>query len=249
MVLLLAAVALLAGCRTVPQTDGDQSQPSDPKPLLPYIQSNADSDKPQPIDGAHLLPLREGSWIYQIVAGENDGENFTQRIEKADDDTEAPWRRHVGDSQIEHLRVEEDGSIVMPAIEDLEHNVITRFDPALPVMLAHQPPGETHTTESSLTVVNRDNPDQTVNTGQSTLEWTHDADRRIDVPAGEYDVRRVRVTYKANFPAASIESVTIVYYAVEVGPVASHYEENGSALIVPWSKQRTIILESVAKKD
>jgi len=213
-----------------------------PEHLAPYAAGPATAPTPmQP--GVIYSPLREGAWTYQHVDPKHKGETITQVLRRAEGDNRANWRRADGASgQLRHLAGQGDGNVYMLAIEDDGRGVHTIFAEPVPVMLTTMQPNVPITKTCDVKAVKASEPAKTMDTGTCTVTLTHIADQRLNLPAGAFDAKLVKLELKTSMKYVSIESESLLYYAAGVGMVAEDYVENGRAVIILWHKQRTLVL-------
>lgn len=233
-ILMLAAVAA-AGCNA-PLAE-------DPGPTALGEHLVGPARQPAPIaDGAALSPLREGTWTYRFIDAEKAGQTARLRLEKVDD-PEAPWRRHAPDyQQVRHLSADGEGGLRLHVVVDIGRDAITRFEPALPVLLTDLKPNEPVTNTAQTTVTRHTNPDRQLATGESSMTLTLDGEQKVKTPAGTFDTKRIKIEYTADLSFAKVNSVTWAYYAKGIGIVAEHHDEQTVVVMFPKHRERTIVL-------
>jgi hypothetical protein len=243
--LCLATAGLLIGCSQNKVDDpmtGPVGHVPTPEHLQPYALGPATAPTPMK-PGAVYSPLREGTWTYQHVGTKQNGETIEQRLSRAAGNPQEGWRRYDGSSnQIRHLDGEGDGNVTMLAVEDLDKNVITQFAKAIPVMLTTMRPNTPITVSCDAAAISRKNPNRTMDSGTCTVTLTHIADQRLKLPAGTFDVKLIKLELNNDMKYVDVQSVSLLYYAENIGMVAEDYIENGRAIVVPWKKQRTLVI-------
>jgi hypothetical protein len=232
--LVLVGLLIAAGCQMKPP-EGVLTI----DPMGPYVAGAPMPPSPIPSE-ARLAILEPGIDRFRIVAGKGEGETRAQTLTRVED-ASAPWRLDNGAGQVQHLKRTGDGSLVMTAIEDQQHNVITRFETPLPVMPAVPPPGEPISVTTPIEVYRRDQLDEPMATGESTLTLTYEADQRLRWAGRDLFARRFRVDYEGSFGVATVQSMSVLFYVDKLGLLAEHYREQGNAFLVPWSKQYTMV--------
>lgn len=245
--LCLLTAGLLIGCsqnKADTQMAGPPGHVPTPEHLQPYALGPATAPTPMKPDAIYS-PLRQGTWTYQHVDAKHKGDTVEQRLSRADDNSQTAWQRYDGSSnQIRHLAGQGDGNVTMLAVEDLDKNVITRFAQAIPVMLTTMKPNEPITVSCNAEAVSRKNPDRQMDAGTCTVTLTHIADQRLKLPAGTFNVKLIKLELNNDMKYVDVQSVSLLYYAENIGMVAEDYIENGRAVIVPWKKQRTLVITS-----
>lgn len=248
LLVLFAVAVSTVGCQshqtdaTVHPAAAADGTIATPAHLQPYAIAPATAPTPmQP--GVIYSPLREGTWTYRHVDPKQAGNEIEQRLVRAEDDPDARWRRYDGSSnQMRHLDGEGDGNVVMLAVDDLNKGVLTRFHNAIPVMLTTIKPNEPITASCEVSAVSAKNPDKTIDQGTCTVTLTHIADQKLTLPAGEFDTKLVRLDLNTDMKYVDINSISLLYYAPNVGMVAEDYIEDGRAVIIPWHKERTLVI-------
>lgn len=173
--------------------------------------------------------------------GESDG-GVVVRIERVRGETSFPYRLYTPNDRIEHLGFDEDGAILAGAVEDLEHEALTRYDPPLPMLPAGIEPGEPMTSRADLTVLDRSNPDRQKDRGSCERTITYEADQSVITPAGRFDCLRIRSEYEADLTLATVTQTSVAWYAPRVGMVAERYREQVKAFIINTDKQWRMLL-------
>jgi hypothetical protein len=190
---------------------------------------------------ATLYPLKDHNIKLMITAGDDVGEVVSIDVTKAPGDDDFPYRRALPDQRIEHLGYAADGSIVVGAVEDLSHNVITTFDPPMPLVPVNLRPNEPQTFKSKMKIVSRKNPEQVTDTGEASKTITHDADQVVITPVGRFKAFRVHATYTAVLKTARVQTTEDSWYNPTLGLVADRDSETVTALILQWTHKKTMI--------
>ncbi|MDP7348968.1 MAG: hypothetical protein QF735_12070, partial [Phycisphaeraceae bacterium] len=198
MFVLGGLTAVVTAC-SGPQLDSDLLE-AHVEPLRP----------PTPIAQTdRLFRLQVGTVHYAIVDGDEAEQIAELRIEQQDD----AWVRHAPGGRITHLTVDAAGNIIVTAVEDLDHDVITRYDPPLMLMPAALEPNKPIIIESSMTIVDRDDPARQVDEGTCRQLFVHDGDQVVMAPAGRFDCHRIRMKYRAKLRFAEVTTQTVRHYA------------------------------------
>ena len=174
--------------------------------------------------------------------GEDGDASRSLRLERVADDPKYPYRLHTANGRIEHIGLGKEGSLIVGAVEDLEHEALTRYDPALPLIPADLKQDEPMTSKAKLTVLDRNNPDQERDSGSCEQTITYEADQRVITPAGQFDCLRLRTEYKAELTLATVNQTSRDWYAPRVGLVAKEHEERVRAFILNIDEQWRILL-------
>ncbi len=212
-----------------------------PPRVLPLEHADRATVPDRPFKAAALLPLREGQWSYTVIAGKGDGKTERVRVEKRPD-ADAPWRIHRPGGRIDHVRVDETEGVVVVATEDLEHDVITVYEPAIPLLPKKAKPGETIRIETKLTVRPRDDRQRVTQRGTGTLKLTYDAKQVLHTELGDIPCQRLRLEWTADLTTADVERRTWRYYAPKTGLAAFKTREKVRALLFQWETNQTLLL-------
>ena len=185
-----------------------------------------------------LLRLQVGTVHYAILDDDQTDQIAELRLEQRDDG----WVRHAPGGRITHLTTDDVGNIIVPAVEDLDHDVITRYDPPLLLMPAVLEPNTPIIIESSMTIVDRDDPARQVDEGTCRQMFVHDGDLVVIAPAGRFDCHRIRMKYRAKLRFADVTTQTVRHYAPDVGLIAEQTTEHVKAVIVSWTRRQKMML-------
>jgi len=220
-------------------TFGCQIQPVAVDPAAyGFDEPTAPTQLPEP---QALYPLEVGDAKFIATEGKQAGEVVAIETTRAKGDEDFPFRRRLPRQRIEHVGVAADGSIIVGAVEDLSHHVITHFNPPMPLVPTGLKPDEPQTFESEMKIVSRDNPDRVTDTGTAKKTITYDADQRINRPEGDLQAHRIRSTYTATLKTAHVQMTTDSWYTPRAGLVAERESETVKALILQWTNKHTMI--------
>lgn len=237
LTLPLLLAALLAGCG-MPRID----EPA-PEALQPYV-GDAPREATAIADDAVLSPIEPWRWQYERVDDEKPGASVTTWIEFVDD-PRAPIRRHVDPTeQVRHLTQPNPGWVALAGVTDHDRQVVTIFADPLPVMRTDLVPGEPKTAQSRVTVHPAGDMDSTLQEGTARMTIVHEADQVMQVPAGRFNTRRIRLTFESEMTFAKVRSVSIIHYAEGVGIVAEKTEKKIRAPFYNRDERMAIVLTS-----
>lgn len=212
-----------------------------PEVLAPYAVDAPREGRPIAND-AVLSPIKAWQWAYERVDEKDPGQSVTTWIEFVDDER-APIRRHVDPSrQVRHLTEPKPGWVALAGVTDHNQEVVTIFEKPLPVMRTDLVPGEPITSASPVTVHPIGDMDSTVQKGTAKMTIVHEADQVMQVPAGRFNTRRIRLTFESEMTFAKVRSVSVIHYVEGLGIVAEKTEKKIRAPFYNRDEEMAIVL-------
>jgi hypothetical protein len=197
-----------------------------------------------PIDAAPLaaadMPLREGTWVYQIVAGDDEGQtqnNVVTHLQR--DQSGASWKVSAGSNDVVFVQVGDDESLSIVSEQDSDQGVITRFSPAEPILTTGMNPGDTRNVTIAVKVYDLSSPDEVSHSGSLDLAYSYLGAYKVTVPAGSYDAALLRWVYDGSVGPASVDDTQYRFIAKDVGIVASIEKKKISALLLYHDNSNT----------
>jgi hypothetical protein len=196
------------------------------------------------VDAAPLapadIPLRQGTWTYQVVAGKKQGQTESDVVTKLDrDQSGASWKVQTGSNDTAFIQAGPDGNIAILSEQDTDQGVITRFSPAEPILTNGMNPGDSQNVTIAVNVYDLSNPQEVSHTGSLNLEFTYLGAYQVTVPAGSYDAALLRWVYDGSVGPASVEDTQYRFIAKDVGIVASIEKKRISALLLYHDNSNT----------
>ena len=195
----------------------------------------------RPIEStSRLMPLCQGTWIYQIT--NKGGEKKRQRdliMKLSHDGSRGSWKRIVGKRTIEYLDVRDDGNILLVSEIDLNEDVITSYTPPISIMINGMKPGEKRRTETRVAVYDLRHPSIKKYTGTLTVTHTYTGAHEVSVPAGKFHALLIKSLYRGKVGPAAVQDTGYVFYAENTGVVASIERMHVSAFL--FYDKRTVI--------
>ena len=171
---------------------------------------------------AGLMPLREGKWTYQITAGNREGTQQTASISRTHRKNEPIlWHRTIKGDYTEFFSVQSNGAVNLASEMDLKQGVITHYDPMFPVMFDGMGPGDKSQVETEIKVYDLHDPAFLKYSGHLTVTHTYVGAYEVTVPAGKYSARLIKSSYVGKVGPAHVVDGSYVFYAENVGMVAS----------------------------
>lgn len=180
-----------------------------------------------------FAPLESGTWTYRIVGGEEAGKSEQHVITPADGDASgADWKYAIPGKGSLLIEQTDDGSLLFLSQEDTEQEVISRYDPPEPGLLAGLAPGDSKEVSIDVKVSELSDPDDAAHEGKLDVTYSNLGAYRVTTPAGSYDAALVRWTYQGKVGPAKVDDTQYRFFADQVGMLASVDKLDISALLV-----------------
>jgi hypothetical protein len=191
----------------------------------------------EPVTGSPLTPsfapLRNGTWTYQIVGGEDKGQSeqhVVTRLER--DPSGASWRYAVGSKGVVFIKQTDDGSLVFVSQEDLDQGVISRYAPPEPGLLNGLAPGDSKASTIAVKVYDLSSPQEVAHEGSLDVTYSYLGAYKVTTPAGSYDAALIKWAYEGKVGPAKVDDTQYRFFADNVGMVASVDKLEVSAFLV-----------------
>jgi hypothetical protein len=190
-----------------------------------------------PVAGGPLAPsfaaLRDGTWTYQIVGGEDQGRSEQHVVTSLQGDPSgANWRYAVGAKSALAIKETADGSLVFVSQEDFDQGVISRYTPPEPGLLAGMKPGDSKAFTIDVKVSDLSSPQDVEHEGTLNVTYRYIGAYQITTPAGSYDAALIKWAYSGKVGPAKVEDTQYRFFADKVGMVASVDKLDVSAMLV-----------------
>jgi hypothetical protein len=233
--LLTAAVPLAAAADTIPLPQADRAA------LEQLLGSGVVGD---PVAAGPLaaadIPLREGTWTYQVVAGKKKGQTESDVLTKLErDQSGASWKLETGPKDLAFIQLGDNQDIEVLSEQDTDQGVITRFSPAEPILTTGMSPGDSKKVTIGVKVYDLSSPDEVSHSGSLDLEYSYVGAYKVTVPAGSYDAALLRWVYEGSVGPASVDDTQYRLVAKDVGIVASVEKKKISALLLYHDNSNT----------
>lgn len=145
--------------------------------------------------------------------------------------------------EIVYLKQDEDGTWLMPAHLDIQESAVSQFSPAIVLAPAQLNPGEQHTSQAAIRVVDRRNSARVKERGTAIRTIEYVGDQRVRTPLGEFIARRVEVNFLADLRLADAEEHTILFIDPDDGIIAEQTRRQVKVLgAFSTDNSRTIVL-------
>jgi hypothetical protein len=192
------------------------------------------------LDTALLMPLRKGKWVYRITGGTQKGARQHAAISMTKGSHgQALWQRILKGDTTEFFEVEGKGAINLISETDLKQNVITRYTPTFPIMFDGMKPGETSRRETDVKVFDLHDPTHLKYRGRLKVTHTYLGAYELTVPAGKFETVLIRSSYVGKVGPAQVVDGGYVFYAKNVGIVASVERMHVTAFLFYDKRTRT----------
>lgn len=179
------------------------------------------------------IPLREGTWTYQIVAGKKKGQTESDVLSQLErDQSGASWKLQTGSKDLAFIQLGDNHDIEILSEQDTDQGVITRFSPAEPILVTGMSPGDSKKVTIDVKVYDLSSPKEVSHSGSLDLEFSYVGAYKVTVPAGSYDAALLRWVYDGSVGPASVKDTQYRFVAKDVGIVASIEKKKISALLL-----------------
>jgi hypothetical protein len=177
-------------------------------------------------------PPRGAVLSYQLV--NSDGKAWTEahRIEATTEAQFSPGMSYSIDKVAVEYMQEANDNLVVVAEKDLKEQVLTRFSPGEPLIIAGLPAGQSRQVTVGVKVADLSDPTDITHTGTLDITYTYVGAYKVKVPAGTYDAALIRWDYKGDVGPASIKDTYYRLVAPGAGLVAMIENVSISALLV-----------------
>ncbi len=197
-----------------------------------------------PIDAAPLaaadIPLRAGTWAYQVVAGKKKGQSENEILTQLErDPSGASWKVETGAKDLAFIQLADNQDIEVLSEQDTDQGVITRFSPAEPILVTGMRPGDSKKVTIGVKVYDLSSPQEVSHSGSLNLEYSYIGAYKVTVPAGSYDAALLRWVYDGSVGPASVDDTQYRFVAKDVGIVASIEKKKISALLLYHDNSNT----------
>jgi hypothetical protein len=178
------------------------------------------------------IPLREGTWTFKVVSGNNQGQTQEDVLTKLErDQSGASWKVQTGSKDLAFIQLGSDQNILILSEQDTDQGVITRFSPAEPILVVGMKPGDSQSVTIDVKVYDLSSPDEVSHSGSLQLTYSYIGAYQVTVPAGTYDAALLKWDYDGSVGPASVQDTQYRFLAKDVGIVASIEKKKISALL------------------
>ena len=194
---------------------------------------------PTVVDVEKFLHAGGGHWLYKIVHGDT---NQKIRVESYDKIT-APgggkaWKRTIGASFAEYIRLNADGSFGKYAEDDISVGYGAAMEPGI-MLPAGLKPGDSKTIESKLKAYKMGHPHDIKYTGNMTSDVKYVGAYEITTPAGTWPALLIQSRFTVKIGPAKVSDTQYLLFAEGVGKVAEIETLKIAAMLVYHSNTKT----------
>ncbi|MDP7030580.1 MAG: hypothetical protein QF733_10220 [Phycisphaerales bacterium] len=197
--------------------------------LGPHVVQNAIDIAPVSV-ASDWLPLADSTNTYVRTSGDHAGDTETISLHGAATPPRgwtmrnpARWTRYLKHS---------DSGIHVPTTINVPHAVISHFSPPEPLLIPGAMPGDVIEHTLQVRVYDIHEPTVLAHSGTLTAHYRDLGGFRVQVPAGTFDTRLIKITYQGKVGPATITDSSWAFYAQGVGPVAFVNYKDVSAFLI-----------------
>jgi hypothetical protein len=193
-----------------------------------------------PLMGADdYLPPKGTVMTYRVIERGEDPRTETHKVENTIDPQFAPgWHYVVNPVSALYLQKASDGSAVIVGEEDRDNEVLSRFSPGEPLMIAGLKPGESRKVAVNVQVASLSDPKKITHRGTLDVTYTYIGAYKVTVPAGTFDAELIRWDYRGTVGPAEIEQTDYRFIAAHAGMVAMVQNRQVSAMLFYNDKRK-----------
>ena len=179
------------------------------------------------------LPPKGTVMTYRVLEQGEKARNETHKVEETTDAKFKPGWRYVADPMgALYFQPSSDGGAVIAGEEDRDNDVLSRFTPGQPLIVAGLKPGESRQVTVKVQVADLPKPDKVTHKGSLTITYTHIGAYEVKVPAGIFNAELIRWDYQGEVGPADIEQTDFRFIAPHAGMVAMIQSKHISAMLI-----------------
>lgn len=176
--------------------------------------------------------LREGTWTYKIVGGDDEKgteEHVVKQLTR--DSSGRSWRYGVG-KRVLFLHQTDDGGLTVQSEQDTDQGVISHFSPAEPLLVPGLQPGDSKDYTIDVKVYDLSDPKDVTHSGSLQVTYSYLGAYQVTVPTGTYDAALIKWVYQGKVGPAKIEDTQYRFVVEKTGMVAAIDNKQISALLI-----------------
>ena len=196
--LMLPAALSLVGCA---------SKPLDQTPFFEILETIA----PDSAVTADLFLLDNPTPRQYLVVKADEEPREIPQTQEVTERFQSKWKVVEGGDRDRFFRQDESGDILLSAVIEHGENAISLFNPPLVAAYHRLKPGESHTQDVAMKVVNLNNPSRLRESGRAKQTITYLDDCQVRMRWGTFAARRLSVIFDADLRLAQVHVETILY--------------------------------------
>ena len=179
------------------------------------------------------LPPLGTAMTYRVLEEDEPAHNETHKVENTTDPLFAPgWRYARDPAGALYLQKAADGGAVVVGEEDRDNEVISRFTPGEPLLIAGLKPGESRKVAVKVQVTPMSNPKKVTHKGALVITYTYIGTYKLTVPAGSFAAQLIKWEYRGSVGPADIKQTDYRFLAPHAGLVAMIESRHISAMLI-----------------
>ena len=184
-------------------------------------------------DPSRFVTLTPTTKWFRIVQGLNSGTLQRYQFFPASKSSTRPggWYQ-AGDEEKGFLEMQDDGSLVVTGVEDMQSESVTHYDPPEPFLPKGLAPGEHRVVRMSVRVHSARRSEEITHRGELTVNFQYLGAFRLTVPAGTFDAVLMKSTFSGHIGPAKLEDVQYRFFATNAGLLATIENRQVSAYLI-----------------
>jgi hypothetical protein len=179
------------------------------------------------------LPPLGTAMTYRVIEKDEPARNETHMVRATTDPPFAPgWRYARDPAGALYLQKAGDGGAVVVGEEDRDNEVISRFTPGEPLLIAGLKPGESRTVAVKVQVAALSKPKKVTHKGALSITYTYIGTYKLTLPAGRFEAQLIKWEYRGSVGPADIEQTDYRFLAPHAGLVAMIESRHISAMLI-----------------
>ena len=135
--------------------------------------------------------------------------------------------------------VDDAGNLVQDSTTEVEHGVLSRYEPPQPLVYKDMRPGASKRMRIDVKVFDLKRPDRQKHKGYLDLTYSYVGAYEVTVPAGTYEAALFKWQYDGKVGPASVKDNQYWFFAEGVGAIARIDSKHVSAMLVYSDKSKT----------
>ena len=253
---LTSAIALFSSSRLLAGENPPRPLPDeDRKTLDEYLGTKVVGEAiavPTLSNGVNdLISLRDGlAWRMRVTSGNGKRSDELGSAALLNRSRGSAFRFDTGDGRnVLFGQLDQQGNLISYASQDNQEGVISRFNPAQPILLAGMTPGEILRATSDISVADLSQPNVETHSGKLDVAFEYVGAYTLHVPAGAIQAVLFKTRLSGKVGPATIDDTIYRFFAKNCALVAEVETEDVSAVLIYHEKTRVgkVLLETITK--